>query len=77
MSRRSCSGFFSDQKLVFYETKWLVRRFFGPRKLKKTLKCVELSAKIKVFVFFQGRSKTETQKAPKRVPREAKMSPRS
>ena len=50
---------------------------FWPPGAQKTSKSDELSAKIKVFAFFQGRSKTETQKAPKRAPREAKMSPRS
>ena len=46
---------FSDQNIVIYETKWLLRRLFAPRELKKTLKSDELSAKIKVFAFLHGR----------------------
>ena len=50
---------------------------FWPPGVQKTSKSDELSAKIEVFVFGPRAFKTETQKAPKRAPREAKLALKS
>ena len=68
---------FSLKNLVFYETKWLLRRCFCPRGLKKTQKVMNCQQKSRFSLYSKGVQKTETPKATKRAPREAKMSPRS
>ena len=62
---------------MFYETKWLLRRWFGRRGLKKHQKVMNCQQKSRFSFFPQGHSKTETQKAPNGAPREAPGRPRA
>ena len=64
----------SKQNLVFYETKWLLRRCFGPRGLKKPQKVMNCQQKSR-FSFFPRALKNRDRKSSKKSSPEGQHEP--
>ena len=59
---------FSLKNIVFFETKWLLRRCFGPRGLKKPQKVMNCQQKSRFSFFPKGVQKQRPQNLQKELP---------